>query len=173
MNTTPDLHLRRTKALDLDYVLAAESHQDNSPFIMNWSRHRHQQALSDPNIAHLTVEANAAAATSVGYLIMVGLQDPDHSIQLRRIIITEKGKGFGKQAISLVKALAFDQYQAHRLWLDVKPFNARARTIYRAAGFVEEGLLRECFKTEAGYGSLIIMSILRQEFEAAIAAVSP
>ncbi|MGF1512226.1 MAG: GNAT family N-acetyltransferase [Elainellaceae cyanobacterium] len=162
------LRLRSTKDADLDYVLEAETSEENRPYIMFWSRQEHRQALSDPNIAHLIVEPRSVRPAPVGYLIMVGLCDPNHSIHLRRIVITDKGKGFGKGAIAQVKQIAFETHRAHRLWLDVKPFNERARAIYRAAGFVEEGTLRECFKAEEGYGSLVIMSMLRQEYEAAL-----
>ena len=53
----------------------------------------------------------------------------------------------------------------HRLWLDVKVQNQRAQAIYKAAGFVVEGTLRECLKSEYGYESLMIMSILQQEYK--------
>jgi diamine N-acetyltransferase len=35
----------------------------------------------------------------------------------------------------------------------------------RSEGFVEEGVLRECLRTESGYDSPVVMSILRSEFE--------
>lgn len=165
----PILRLRNTEPTDLNFVLSAEADAENRPYIMTWSRQEHCQALERPNVAHLTIERvmEQSPAAPVGYLILVGLQDPNHSIQLRRIVVTDKGKGFGKQAIAQVKRLAFEVYQAHRLWLDVKPFNRHARNLYKSAGFVEEGMLRECFKSEDGYGSLIIMSILRSEYDAA------
>jgi diamine N-acetyltransferase len=65
----------------------------------------------------------------------------------------------------MVKKLAFKTYNAHRLWLDVKAQNQRAQAVYKAAGFLIEGTLRECLKSEKKYESLIIMSILQQEYE--------
>ncbi|MGB3614000.1 MAG: GNAT family protein [Elainellaceae cyanobacterium] len=172
-----ELQLRQTSASDLDYVLTAETQAENKPYIMMWSRDRHRQAIADVNVAHLIVERTAQAESPtvskrVGYLIMVGLQDPDQSIQLRRIVVTEKGRGIGRWAMAQVKTLAFETYQAHRLWLDVKPFNDRARALYKSAGFVEEGLLRDCHKTENGYESLVIMSMLRPEFDTEMLARS-
>lgn len=168
---TFNLQLRQTSASDLDYVLTAETSSANSPYIMMWSRDQHHQAMDNANVAHLILESRAPAkcptiSQRVGYLIMVGLQDLDQSIQLRRIVVTDKGKGIGRWAVEQVKTLAFETYQAHRLWLDVKPFNDRARALYKSAGFIEEGLLRDCHKTESGYESLVIMSMLRPEFDA-------
>jgi RimJ/RimL family protein N-acetyltransferase len=50
------------------------------------------------------------------------------------------------------------------LWLDVFEHNARARHVYRSVGFVEEGVLRECVKQQERYASLVVMSILENEY---------
>jgi RimJ/RimL family protein N-acetyltransferase len=51
------------------------------------------------------------------------------------------------------------------MWLDVKEQNHRAQAVYKGAGFFVEGKLRECLKSGNGYDSLIIMSVLRPEYE--------
>ncbi len=155
------LELRKTEERDLDYVLAVEHSDENRLFVIPWSREQHLQALVDPDVAHLIVNAQ----TKVGYVILAGLLGPNQSIELRRIVISEKGKGYGSAAVEMLKELVFKTYQAHRLWLDVKVQNQRARGIYEAAGFVTEGTLRECLHTENGFDSLVIMSMLRQEYD--------
>ena len=59
----------------------------------------------------------------------------------------------------------FSTCAAHRVWIDVKVHNDRARRAYTAVGFVQEGILRErrCCRT-AIYESLVIMSLLREEW---------
>ena len=64
----------------------------------------------------------------------------------------------------MVKRLAFEEFKAHRLWLDVKEHNVRARHLYESEGFVTEGVLRGCIKAEAGFESLVVMSMLRGEY---------
>ena len=86
-------------------------------------------------------------------------------------MITEKGKGFGKRAVQLVKELAFKRYRANRLWLDVKERNKRAQSLYTSQGFVVEGVLRQRLNTETGYESLVVMSILREEYEREIQGI--
>ncbi|HZS10315.1 MAG TPA: GNAT family protein [Blastocatellia bacterium] len=152
--------LRKTEESDLDYVLTAEHSPENSAFVIRWPEERHRQALTDPDISHLIVQAE----TRVGYIILAGLRDRNDSIEFRRIVITEKGKGYGRQAVGLVKRLAFEIHQANRLWLDVKEHNHRARAVYKENGFSVEGVLRQCLKTESGYESLAVMSILRDEY---------
>jgi RimJ/RimL family protein N-acetyltransferase len=48
------------------------------------------------------------------------LADKNQSVEFRRIIVTEKNKGYGREALRLIKQLAFERLNAHRLWLDVK-----------------------------------------------------
>ena len=155
------LTLRKTEEADLDYVVHAEHSDENRLFLIPWSRERHVQSLVDPDFQHLIAETQ----TRVGYAILAGFRGPHQSIELRRLVITEKARGYGKATVELIKDLAFKTHEAHRLWLDVKVHNQRARGLYEAAGFVVEGTLRECLKTETGFESLIVMSILRPEYE--------
>ena len=100
----------------------------------------------------------------MGYLILAGLENANLSIELRRIVVTDKSKGYGKEALRLIKKLAFEQLKAHRLWLDVKGHNLRAKHIYEFEGFVVEGVLRECVKIEETFESLVVMSMLCSEY---------
>jgi RimJ/RimL family protein N-acetyltransferase len=63
-----------------------------------------------------------------------------------------------------MKQVVFEQFHAHRLWLDVRDFNTRARALYESEGFVVEGTLRECQKWQGYYSSLVVLSILEEEW---------
>jgi diamine N-acetyltransferase len=82
------------------------------------------------------------------------------------MVVRSKGRGFGRAALRVAKKVAFDDLGAHRLWLDVKTHNARARALYESEGFVVEGVLRESVRTERGFESLTVMSMLLPEFAA-------
>ena len=157
--------LRSTTVDDLDFVVSAERELDNEPFIMRWSRNRHAAALSDPDIAHRVLEHESFGR--VGFVIVVGLADPHENLEFRRVVITEKRRGFGRAAVRLVKRFAFVERRAHRLWLDVKEENHRARSLYESEGFILEGVLRECVKGSKGFESLMVMSILAHEYREA------
>ena len=66
-----------------------------------------------------------------------------------RIVISEPGQGLGRMVLRAIMSKVFDELGAHRLWLDVFEYNARARHVYRSLGFVEESV----------DGSLVVMSI--------------
>jgi len=159
-----DIFLRRTLEPDLDFVLAAELSSENSPFVVAWTHEQHKQALSGKDLLHLIVE-RCSDHKPVGYVILAGLEQQHQSIELRRIVITDKGKGYGRESLRLIKKMAFGELFAHRLWLDVKDHNVRARHIYEAEGFRVEGVLRECLKTGEQFESLVVLSMLQSEYQ--------
>ncbi len=151
-----------TVSEDLDTILALEESPDNSPYIGHWERSQHQAAIADPDIAHLKI---VLGSKIVGYSILIGVTNPDKSIQLKRIVVTQKRRGFGRQAIRLVKKMVFEQFEAHRFWLDVMIHNTRASSLYLSEGFIEEGILRESLKQQDRFIDLKVMSILEQEYK--------
>ena len=158
-----NVRLRRTVEGDLDFVLAAEGAEDNRRYVGQWARERHREALSNPDMAHLVVES-VTDERPVGYVIMAGLLDGHRSVEFQRVVITEKGNGYGREVLRAVKKMAFEELRAHRLWLDVREKNERARRLYESEGFLIEGTLRECVSVGGGWESLILMSLLEQEY---------
>ncbi|EDX84589.1 acetyltransferase, GNAT family [Synechococcus sp. PCC 7335] len=167
--------LRPTRQADLDFVIAAERHPDNAPYVGQWTLEQHKDAIASQNNAHLIVEKTSTATHfaqsmqsadrhSIGYVILVGLQDPHLSLLLKRIVILPKGKGFGRKTLQWVKRFTFEQLGYHRLALDVVGSNQRAQRLYRSEGFVDEGKLREAYKTPTGYEDLLLLSILESEY---------
>ena len=100
-------------------------------------------------------------------VLLLGLTSPHGSLEFRRVVVTAKGRGLGRAAVRAVKHFAFVEQKAHRLWLDVKAFNARARHLYTSEGFVEEGVLRECLRSDSGFDSLVVLSMLAPEYRQA------
>jgi diamine N-acetyltransferase len=160
---TTRLHIRPTNADDLDRVLELEGDPDNSQYIRHWDRDKHLTAMADPNIGHFVIELKDTH-TIIGHIILVGLTNPDNNIEFKRITIAEKGQGYGREAVRWIRRYAFEEIKAHRLWLEVMETNKRAYGLYRAEGFVDEGLHRESLRQGDKYISLIVMSILTDEY---------
>ena len=159
-SSTAELRLRPTREDDLDYVVAAEADPDNAPFLAPSPRAEHEEFLRDPLQRHLIAEVDGRA---VGFALL-RLHPADRAVELRRIAVTEKGRGYGRATLELAIRAGFEEHGAHRLWLDVKPHNERALALYRSAGFVEEGLLRDALYNGGRFESLIVMSMLRSEW---------
>jgi RimJ/RimL family protein N-acetyltransferase len=85
------------------------------------------------------------------------------------ISIGEKGewnKGYGTDALNAICDFGFGELRLHRIELEVYAGNARARRSYEKAGFTLEGTLRERHFAEGRHEDVLIMSLLRAEWEA-------
>jgi len=163
------VRLRPTMLSDLDYVISVEQDAENRPFITPWERIQHEGAVRFPDFRHFIIEAGAQYA-SAGFVILQGCRNPHRSVELKRLVLQPKGRGLGRACVRLLTQMAFRDLGAHRFWLDVKALNTRALALYRSEGFVEEGRLRESVKTDEGYDSLIVMSMLDSEYLALLDA---
>jgi RimJ/RimL family protein N-acetyltransferase len=99
-------------------------------------------------------------------VILDGLGHPHHRIELQKIAVAAPGTGVGRRAMELAIERCFTTHAAHRVWLDLKLYNHRARRVYEALGFVSEGIARESYLYEGEYESLEIMSLLEPEWRA-------
>jgi RimJ/RimL family protein N-acetyltransferase len=167
--------LRPTMLSDLDWVVSVETDAANRPFITPWERTQHEGAIRFPDVRHFIVEAGESAETGAGaeragFVIVQGCRNPNRSVELKRMVLQPKGQGLGRACVRLLKQMAFRELRAHRFWLDVKLRNLRAQHLYASEGFVVEGTLREAVRLDAGYDSLVVMSMLESEYAARVAA---
>ncbi len=160
---TADLVLRAALARDIETIISIESRGPVSRFVRPWRHERHAAALGNRNFAYLIAEV---AGEPVGFVIFQDVLSTDRAINLMRVAVGEPGQGSGKPLMRLAMRHAFIDLGAHRLWLDVFAENERARHVYRGLGFVEEGTMRDAAQKPDGFHSLVIMSMLEDEFRA-------
>lgn len=72
------------------------------------------------------------------------------------------GKGYGKEAVSLLVDYAFRLRNFRRVWLQVHGRNERAQRAYKSCGFEEEGRLKQHVFSNGLYDDLVMMGIMRQ-----------
>lgn len=160
-----NVQLRSASEADLDFIVSAEQDSASAPFILGWLRDRHLAALSDSDLRCLII---VGPLGDVGFVLLAGVANPNRAIEFRRLVIVDKGRGYGRAAVRAVLRMVFREFGAHRIWLDVKVHNARARYLYESEGFVLEGILRECLlRPDGDYDSLAVMSVLSSEFHPA------
>jgi RimJ/RimL family protein N-acetyltransferase len=78
------------------------------------------------------------------------------------------GQGYGRESIALLVDYAFRQRNLHKVWLQVHARNARAISAYVACGFREEGRLRAHVWSNGQYDDLLMMGLLRAEWQPAL-----
>jgi diamine N-acetyltransferase len=156
------IRLRMTRPNDLDFVMEAETHPDNRDYVTPWTREQHRKAAEGTDMVHVIIESDLEPC---GYMILAGMNNPARSIELLRLVVTEKGKGIGRNVLKLAKRCAFTRWNAHRLWLDVRSNNPRALHLYESEGFHKEGTLRDCLLLDGQFVSVTILSILEHEFK--------
>ena len=157
------VRLRAAEESDLDFILASEADPENARYIVADSRVYHQDTLDSPAAIHFIVERKDND-NAIGFLMATGRNSPDHEQYWRRVIINERGRGYGKEAMNLLMAWAFEDAGAHRGWLDCKDYNARALHVYESVGLRREGVMRETILVDGVYENLVMLAILEAEW---------
>lgn len=158
-----NMTLKETTESDLPFVLEAETDPSNSSYVDLWTNEKHRDSLTESDIRHMIIYCEQENK-AVGYTIMAGFSGVHKCAELKRLVITQKGQGYGQQSLNLIKDYIFSQLDFHRLWLDVRDYNTLAIKLYERNGFSVEGHLRECVRVKNRYESIFIMGLLRDEY---------
>src|SRR5438094_3142896 len=124
---------------DVDVELAGGG---DPPFPQSLAR---LEAEFDQNIAKGGRDGTSFAIEAdgkfIGQCALFDFHEVNHTCQLG-ITIGDKaywGKGYGREALTLLLDYAFRLRNVRKVWLTVNGTNERAIHAYRACGFVEEG----------------------------------
>ncbi len=130
------LVLRKACIADADFMSYVERDADNSPWVANWPLGWRIAKFGDESFLQTILEKKDG--TPIGFIIFCDLMNVEERVQLKRIAIMEKGKGYGKEALYLAQKLAFEVWGTKCLYLGTKEANLRAQSIYKATGFVAD-----------------------------------
>lgn len=84
------------------------------------------------------------------------------------ILIGERsfwGQGIGSDVVSLMQQYAFETLNLNKLYVNVGIDNEAAIALYKKANFVHEGIMKEHYYIEGKWIDVVIMEILRSEFD--------
>ncbi|MBI9039628.1 MAG: GNAT family N-acetyltransferase [Bacteroidales bacterium] len=147
-----------------DIARIIEFEKNNKQFVHQYSKDKHIALLTDDDCLHLSIK-HIDNNLLMGHMIIFGFCNHNKVLEFRRITINEKGLGFGRDAIRLLKQLCFEKLRFHSLWFDVYDDNDRAIKLYESEGFVKEGTLRDNIKADNGYRSQRIYSMIENEYK--------
>ena len=149
---------------DIDTIIMLESHPENRDYLWIGTYEEHVAEIADPNHLLLIFRRKEDDAV-VGYAL-IRLDFKSFIFELRRIAISEKAVGFGREAMEALLKFAFEETETNRFGLDVYPDNLIGIKLYESLGMHRDGVLRQNYKAERGYLDQIIYSMLRREYEA-------
>ena len=126
------LRLRTANIDDYAFINTAETDEDSTSWVGNWSLGLRIEKFGDNNFFQTIVENSEGIL--VGFIDFRDMLN-DTQVELKRIVITEKGKGYGKEAMYLSQKFAFEVLGRKRLYLGTKIENVRAQHVYHSTGF--------------------------------------
>lgn len=155
--------ITETVPAHIKLIIEIENNQENVMFITPYDEKRHLQSIESNNESHLIIWCKKTTKI-IGFIILVGLENANLSLEFRRLVIQSKGRGIGRQCLRLIKEYCFKEIKFHRLWLDVFDDNQRAINLYKSEGFQIDGYLRDVIKQKDSYRTLMLLSILENEY---------
>ena len=154
--------LRPALPSDIPGIIALERTPFAREFVGQWSEERHRTTLAGGDARYYVSEAESGEFQA--YAILRGLSEDSGAIELKRIVVAIPERGLGRRIVVELIRIAFEEFKAHRLFLDVYEDNARALHLYESLGFTYEGVLREAACRDGTWVNLHLMSMLKSEY---------
>jgi RimJ/RimL family protein N-acetyltransferase len=106
----------------------------------------------------------------IGIVSLMNVSEANASAELSIIVghSEDRHHGYGAEAIAVLLDYAFGERGLNRVGLSVFEFNEDAIAAYKKLGFREEGRLRGALRRDDVFHDAILMSILSQEWRAAL-----
>ncbi len=165
---TKRLFIQEAGKEHIETIIALESHPENRDYLWIGTYEEHEAEIADPNHLLLIFREKSSEKevqnNIIGYAL-IRLDFKSHIFELRRIAISKKGCGYGRESMNALIRYAFEETETNRFWLDVYPDNVIGIALYESLGMHRDGVLRQNYKADRGYLDQIIYSILKSEYE--------
>lgn len=160
--TTKRLNICLAEEQDINKIIELENHEHNKKFIWQGTYKEHlAEIISKSSI--LLIFRQKSDNEIIGFALSVH-NDKYDVFELRRIAISKKGCGYGKESILGIIKYSFEQLNTNRFWLDVYPENKIGISLYESIGMHLDGTLRQSYKDDRGYHDQMVFSILKEEY---------
>ncbi len=125
------IEVRSSDRGELAEFSSMETAPDTADYILAYDTARHRAEFARDDIVYLSIYEDKRL---VGFFILALETDPK-SVEFRRIVIADRGRGIGQAAIPLMEEYCRVQLGRRRIWLDVFEFNHRGRHVYEKLGY--------------------------------------
>ncbi|QZY55796.1 GNAT family N-acetyltransferase [Crassaminicella profunda] len=162
--TTESLNICPAKEEDIPIIMKMENDEENKSFIWQGSFQEHLDEINS-DTALLLIFREKKENNIVGYAL-ARMNFKFDVFELRRIAISKKKYGYGKEALLGIMKYSFEKLNTNRFWLDVYPHNKVGIHLYKSIGMHLDGVMRQSYKDERGYLDQMIFSMLKEEYSA-------
>jgi ribosomal protein S18 acetylase RimI-like enzyme len=125
------MEIRNALENELELFQSFEAGEDTKEYIIPYTMEKHIEEFNKAGIVYKTI---LNGSKIIGFMIL-NLEEDGKSVEFRRIVINEKGKGFGMMAIKYLDYIVKEEYIRNRIWLDVYANNERGIHIYEKCGY--------------------------------------
>ncbi len=168
------IRIRALEKKDLDSVMQWVNDPEitknlSALFLYPTSKEQEEKWLDDIRNFEATDKVFAIESLDGVYLGNLGLHKinwKDRNAELGIVIAKKEDwdKGFGTDAVLTLLDFAFNRMNLHRIYLRVWDYNLRAIRSYEKCGLKKEGVLRAGHFDDGKYHDVILMGILKEEF---------
>lgn len=160
--------LRRVEPADYPHI----QRWQNDPVVFRWMDYTRPFSLEDIEESEhrATIEGHPfvieAEGRPLGRIGLNNLRPRDRMASLYIFVGDREswGKGYGSDALVTLLRYGFDTLNLRQIELWTLADNERAIRMYKAAGFVEDGRLRDRSWIEGNYVDHLVMSVTAEEF---------
>ena len=125
------IELQESTREDLKLFSSWENIEGIREFICPYSIERHKEEFDKDEIIYLKINFNSKP---VGF-VLLKLEDDKMSVEFRRIVNVERGKGIGQKVLNEIESYCLNKLRRKRIWLDVFDFNKKGIHIYEKKGY--------------------------------------
>lgn len=159
---TERVWLVRARQEDIIGIIEMESDKANRDFVWTGTYDDHKLEINDKN-HELLLFIKKENSSVIGFAL-VCMDFHSKKCELRRLVVKEKGQGYGKEIMKGLLKYTFENLKLNRFWLDVYPDNLVAINLYESLGLHRDGILRQNYKSQRGYLDQIVYSMLIGEY---------
>lgn len=172
----PSLRLRRFGRPDFDRLLAYAASEEllhqwagglfTFPLTVAQLERYLLTAIGDPPTTRLFTAVDPAGA-ALGHIELTRIDRRHRAASVARVLVYAeyRGQGIGREMLTQVLRIGFEELGLHRIELFVFDFNQAAIAAYQHAGMLIEGHLRDVRRIGDVYWSVYQMSMLESEWQ--------
>ncbi len=138
---------------DVSFIVGTQRQPDVAAFVGFADDEEISASIVDAEQAYLIALDDCQIPVGFAYLRQLGR--PERSIELHRLAIANRNKGYGSEFLKLILVEAFGPLNANRLWLDVFPENARAEIYTSGLGSLKKAPCAKSISRMANFPPLL------------------